>query len=217
MILLKKGGIEIGEILFMFLVVCGLVLATYIISTATQDQSIVSLPHKGYRIPPSEVFEYYPDSTLGELLDNGMETCDALFYSETESGDFLLTGYSWTLGDRFSSPDAVPVIEDDIRTSTALFDGNYIPSLRGFAFKVYEQTDDVKPMHVCGLMVFNDDSTKLDEYYSNETSFTVRYHPERGEKRRLESCSVVSSEEMTTLLNNDISIYFFRCSLVWSG
>ncbi len=213
---MKKGEIELGEILFIFLIVCGIVLATYIISSSGGNGSAY-VPPSEYGTSIAQLFSYTPDATIGELLNEGLTVCDMLFYADTESGDFLVTGYSWTLGDRTTSPDSIPVVEDDIRTSAALFDDRYISSLRGFAFKVYESQTDPVPSVISGLAAFNSEHTYLDDYYENCSTFSIRYYPERSGKKRLEGCSIISKDELKTQEGNDISVYFFKCGVVWSG
>lgn len=208
---MKKGDIEIGEIIFIFLIVCGLVLATYMISYSEGNDIYED---RLYRYSAFENFDFYPDSSIGSMMDEGMKVCDGLFFSETESGDFTIYGYSWVLGDRSNSPDTLGVVGDDLRTSAALFDDRYVSSLRGFGFKVYESENDT-PMKVFGFGIFNSNSTKLDGHDENNTMFSVRYYPDQGDYRRLESCRILERETFVTENENQVSVYFFKCALMW--
>ncbi len=114
-------------------------------------------------------------------------------------------------------PDLVPLGNEKRLTSEFLFNGHYITSTRGLAFKIYTPTAIDTETRIKGVGVFLNDSTQLDEWLETGEEFSFDYFPWPTTRKLMEGCHVESSHIYRTGDDAVFKTYFFDCQYVWAG
>lgn len=157
------------------------------------------------------------NKTMGQILDEGMARADSRFYEENLSGKFDIKTYRWAMGRMNESPDGIPLRKNDLLASEIRFNGRYIDSLRGFAFKVFEAEGLTAPPKYFGTMLFLSDSAPMDGYAQNTSSFDMQYDPHPELSQILESCTIIGNESLIAPSGAYIYVYDFRCKIMYGA
>ncbi|MFH0884349.1 MAG: hypothetical protein V1861_01410 [Candidatus Micrarchaeota archaeon] len=233
---MEKGHIELGEILFVALLIIGLAAAVFVFT----GQKPVYLSEPGNATetdagqPPSEEKSLASNSTnasqplsqpeggplpvvnatIGSILEDGLTRGDSRFYSGVVSGQYDIDTYKWMMGEQNDTPDSIPLKPNDLRAIDVRFNGSYVDSLRGFAFKVYSSPTFSKPPKIYGMAVFISDINPLK---GTNSTFKVYYDPHPEGTQILEGCSVLSASEYETVGGSPLEVYDIECKIMYGA
>jgi hypothetical protein len=236
MMVMEKGHMELGEVLFVALLIVGLAAAVMLVVDGGKSPPAVppwnGSAHEGAPAPaqpeaaigegngtapaqPEAQDKSPPPATAkpaGVILDEGLARADALFYSNVTSGVYTVKTYRWTMGLENQSPDAIPLKQNDLRAADVRFSGTYLDALRGFAFRHYYTEDLSAPPQLHAVALFISGSTPLDGLNS---TFNVQYDPYPGGPQVLEGCSVRNSSVQANGENSTIKVYDLTCRIMY--
>ncbi|MFH1394136.1 MAG: hypothetical protein ABII71_05375 [Candidatus Micrarchaeota archaeon] len=197
----RKGELELGEVFVVLLMLVGVLAGSMYLG----NQQLHSIQED--------------DRTIGDLLEGGLIEIGDSFLDEVVSGNYDVTAYRWMIGKKDDVPDEVPLGSEGRMTADILFNGGYIDSVRGLAFKIYAPTDDSPDpkTRIRFYGVFLNYTTPMDQWLEDDTEFTVDYFPYPMDRRFMEGCHVQSSGMYRTADDTVFKTYFFECSVVWQG
>ncbi len=164
---------------------------------------------------PHEIPE--DNRSIRSIINSGLDEVQESFFREVTNGDYRITAYRWYVGKGEDAPDAVPLGEEGHLTSEFLFNQRYIESARGIGFKVYKPTAIDPRTRIKCFGVFLNDTTKMDEWLREGTSFTFDYFPYPMDRRVMENCHVTRSGIYRTGNGTIFRTYFWDCSVIWEG
>lgn len=234
---MEKGHVELGEILFVALLVVGLAAAV-ILLVSGNGAPASQTPEPGNttrnatpEAPPAQpepaanttsnqtqppVIEAQPpnvtNKSMDQLFQDGLDRADTWFYSHAGSGNYDTKTYGWAMGVANNTPDSIPLKENDMRAADVRFDGRYVDSLRGFTFRMYSSPGFAAPTKLYGIAVFLSNSTPLDA--ANKT-FVMQYDPYPGGPQVMEGCTVIGSSAWTTTGGSPLTIYDITCKIMY--
>jgi hypothetical protein len=233
---MEKGHIELGEILFVALLIVGLAAAVFIFSgqkpvylsePGNSSESAPSEPPadkepasgnttRAAQIPPQPEPVQLPivNTTMGAILENGLSRADSKFYSTVESGQYEINTYKWTMGKQNDSPDSIPLKPNDLRALDVRFNKLYVDSLRGFAFRVYSYSGYTGPPKIYGVAAFISDSNPLNGLNS---TIDIHYDPHPEGAQILEGCRVLATSESVTIGGTPLDVYDLECKIMYGA
>lgn len=234
---MEKGHVELGEILFVALLVVGLAAAVILLvdgsgapvsqaadpGNASQNNSSGATqvqPEPAANVTANEPLMPLVDAeppqmtnkSVEQLFQDGLGRADAWFYARAESGNYDTKTYGWAMGLANSTPDSIPIKENDLRAVDVRFDTRYVDSLRGFTFRMYSSPGLAAPTKLYGIAIFISNSTPLDA--ANKT-FDVQYDPYPNGPQIMEECQVISSSVWATPGGSPLSIYDITCKIMY--
>ncbi|MFA5187210.1 MAG: hypothetical protein WC551_12095 [Patescibacteria group bacterium] len=233
---MKNGHIELGEILFVALLIIGLAAAAFIFigpkpaypsvpgnlsengSDEPQDRTMPAAENQTLPTQPEpqpvQAAPPLANGTMGSILDEGLSRADSLFYSRVESGQYEIKTYKWTMGKLNDLPDSIQIKANDIRAVDVRFDGRYSDSLRGFAFRVYSYSGYSSPSKIYGVAAFISDSNPLE---GMNASVDVQYDLAPEGAQIIEGCSVLSASEYGTAAGTPLHVYDIECKVMYGA
>jgi hypothetical protein len=233
---MEKGHVELGEILFVALLVVGLAAAVILLvggngapasqttepGNTTQNATPEAPPAQAESAanatsnqtqPPVEAQQpNVTNKSMDQLFQDGLERADTWFYSSAGSGNYDTKTYGWAMGLANGTPDSIPIKENDLRAADVRFDSRYVDSLRGFTFRMYSSPGFAAPTKLYGIAIFTSNSTPLDA--ANKT-FDVQYDPYPGGPQILEGCQVINSSAWATPGGSPLTIYDITCKIMY--
>jgi hypothetical protein len=233
---MEKGHIELGEILFVALLIIGLAAAVFIFTgqkpvylsepgnatiTAPSEPLQEETPVPGNSTnaskpqpPPEQVASPVVNATIGSILEDGLSRADSRFYSNVETGQYDINTYKWTIGKQNDSPDSIPLTPNDLRALDVRFNSHYVDSLRGFAFRVYSYSGYSSPPKIYGVAAFISDSNPLKGLNS---TITIQYDPHPEGSQIIEGCKVLSASEFETAGGTPLEVYDIECQVMYGA
>jgi len=234
---MKNGHIELGEVLFVALLIIGLAAAVFIFigpkpaylsepgnlsesvpgeqqpaeaEQAASNQSLPLVPET----QPEQAAPRLANGTMGAILDEGLSRADTRFYSHVETGQYEIKTYKWTMGKQNDSPDSIPIKANDLRALDVRFDGRYTDSLRGFAYRVYSYSGYSSPSKIYGVAAFISDANPLEGL---NTTVNVHYDLAPEGAQIIEGCGILSASEYETAAGTPLHVYDIECKVMYGA
>lgn len=231
---MEKGHIELGEVLFIALLVIGLATAIIILTDANGNSHTV-LPGANNSsddiAPPDSSFEtngakdnasssvaqeaeplIVTNKSIGTLIEEGLLRADSWFYSTSPQGNFDVDTYGWAMGLANMSPDSIPIKTNDLRAVEVRFGGRYDDALRAFTFRHYTSPTVSEPARIYAIAIFISNSTLIDA--ANQT-FNINYDPYPGGPQILEGCLARNSSSLMTSGGSHLKVYDITCKIMY--
>jgi hypothetical protein len=231
--LMEKGHIELGEILFVALLAIG--LATALIILVDGNGNKAAIPTSADNAPQNDTPPLPPadwgysansadnrsaaavppqvtNKSTGALVDEGLAHADLWFNSTGPMGNFDINTFGWAMGLANSTPDSIPIKEKDLRAVEVRFNGRYDDALRAFAFRYYTSPTLSEYPRLYAIAIFISNSTLVDR--ANQT-FDIQYDPYPEGPQILEGCSVLNSTMQTSAGGSPVKIYDITCKIMY--
>jgi len=233
---MEKGHIELGEILFVALLVVGLATAILLIVdgkaspitvtpvTGNASQNTTPPPNQptppidtvnetgNQPVPVAEPTPLVMNESTGTLVEEGLMRADSWFITTAPKGNFDRDTYGWAMGLANDSPDKIPIKTNDLRAVEVRIDGRYDDSLRAFAFRLYSSSDVSEPARLYAIAVFISNSTLID---SANSTFGIQYDPYPEGPQILEGCSTRNSSLSITPGGSPVKVYDITCNIMY--
>lgn len=231
--LMEKGHIELGEILFIALLAIGLATAIIILVDGNGNPATIP-PNPGNAsqnatppLPPaglgnaSNATNIEPaaaapppvtNKSTGAFVMDGLARADLWFNSTGPKGQFDISTHGWAMGLANASPDDIPIKANDLRAVEVRFNGRYDDSLRAFTFRHFTSPTLSEPPRLYAIAIFISDSTLVDR--ANQT-FDIQYDPYPAGPQILEDCSVRNSSMLEGESGSPIKIYDITCKIMY--
>lgn len=237
---MEKGHIELGEVLVIALLIIGLAAGVLLFAGMSPPSASGQYDKAGLEPVPETPEAPQPESnqptavpalpeppvqgetgnptivngTIGSILESSLAEADSRFYSSVESGQYEIRTYTWTMGKQNSTPDSIPLALNDLRALDVRFNGRYVDSLRGFAYRVYSDSMNSRPPIIYGTAIFISSSNPLEGL---ESAIDVHFDPHPEGAQILESCKVLSDSEYETPSGTAIKVYDLQCRVMYGA